>query len=272
LLAEIPVKPWRSSFGTEASDFLTGFIIGFRDVPTKIGERDMTKGTLVSAIGAALLVAMLGRPATAEGELERGAKAFRKCVACHSVEKGHHKTGPSLAEIWGRKAGTVDGFRRYSDALKKSGVTWTKRNFDEWLRSPRTFIPGNRMTIPGIKDKKERDDLLAYLKSVATGGAPQTARRGGMMGGRRMLNLKELGTEQQVKSIRYCDDTYTVTTFTGQVLEFWEFNLRFKSDSSANGPARGTPVLTRSGMMGDRAFVVFVGPEEFSPFIERTCR
>lgn len=231
----------------------------------------MTIGKLLAAIGAALSIATLGGTAMADGSPERGAEAFRKCAACHSTEKGRHTTGPSLADIWDRKAGTVEGFRRYSQALRQSGVTWTERSLDEWLLNPRAYIPGNRMTFRGIENAQERADIVAYLKSVAAGSPPKTAQRGGMMGAGRTPDLKKVGPERQVKSIRYCGDTYTVTTAADQTLEYWEFNLRFKSDGGDNGPVKGIPVVTRAGMMGDRASVVFAGPEEISPFIERTC-
>ena len=232
----------------------------------------MTNGKLLAAIGAALLIASFGGTAMADGSPERGAEAYRKCAACYSIEKGRHTTGPSLAGIWDRKAGTVEGFRRYSKALRQSGVTWTERSLDEWLANPRAFIAGNRMTFRGIENAQERADIVAYLKSVAAGRPPKTARRGGgMMGAGRTSDLKKVGPERQVKSIRYCGDTYTVTTAADRTLEYWEFNLRFKSDGGDDGPAKGTPVITRGGMMGDRAFVVFAGPEEISPFIERTC-
>jgi len=75
---------------------------------------------------------------------------FRVCTACHSIEPGRHFTGPSLAKLFGRKAGTVPDFQRYSDALKRSEVTWTEQTLDQWLRNPAAFIPGNGMVFPGV--------------------------------------------------------------------------------------------------------------------------
>ena len=92
----------------------------------------------------------------------------------------------------------------------------------------------------------------------------------GMMA-RPLLDTKKMGPHQRVTAIRYCGDTYQVATAAGETIEFWEFNLRFKSDSSDHGPSKGTPVLLRAGMMGDRSFVIFSAPEEISPFIERQC-
>lgn len=180
-------------------------------------------------------------------------------------------TGPSLANIWERTSGTIRGFGRYSQALKNAGIVWNEKTLDAWLESPSDFIAKNRMNYSGIKDKNGRDDIIAYLKAISVAGGPgEGAPPGGMMA-RPLLDLKEKGAHQQVKAIRYCGDTYSVTTVGGEIIEFWEFNLRFKIDSSDDGPLKGTPVLLRSGMMGDRSFVVFSAPEEISPFINRQC-
>ncbi len=234
-------------------------------------EKDMSKVKFFVVVGIALAVMMASRTATADGDAEQGRKAFRQCAACHSVEKGDHRTGPSLANIWGQKAGTIKGFRRYSKALKGSGVVWDEKTLNKWLTNPKAFIPGNRMVFRGMNNDAERADLIAFLKRIPDDG-PETAggMQGGMMG-RRALNLKGLEPNNQVKGITHCADTYDVTTETGETHQFWEFNLRFKTDSSENGPARGTPVIIPGGMSGDRAFIVFNSPEEISPFIERRC-
>ncbi|HXG53472.1 MAG TPA: c-type cytochrome [candidate division Zixibacteria bacterium] len=204
------------------------------------------------------------------GDPARGAVAFRQCDACHSLEPGVHLTGPSLAQVLGRKAGTAEGFRRYSDALKRSGIVWNERALHEFLKDPQSSIPGNLMPFPGIRDDRQRADLVAYLKAADTGSESERAPRGGGMAGP-PTDLKKLGKKQQVRSIRYCGDTYHVTTASGETLPFWEFNLRFKTDSSRNGPPKGTPALIRAGMMGDRAFIVFSSAEEMVALIESRC-
>ena len=83
--------------------------------------------------------------------------------------------------------------------------------------------------------------------------------------------LKEAGPQEQVARITYCQDGYRVATADGKTHIFWEFNLRLKTDSSADGPAPGHPVLLPASMQGDRAFVVFSAPEEISPAIRRAC-
>lgn len=115
-------------------------------------------------VSAALSV--LAVPALAEGDPEAGKRAFAKCIACHSVESGQHKpTGPSLAGIFDRKAGTAAGFR-YSPAMQKADLVWNDGNLDKYLENPRTFIRGNRMAFPGVRSDRERADLIAYLKTL----------------------------------------------------------------------------------------------------------
>ena len=99
----------------------------------------------------------------AAGNPANGAQAFRACGACHSLEPGRHKTGPSLAGVVGRKAGTVEGFRRYSPALKGADVVWNEATLDAWIADPQAFLPGNRMVFRGLPDAQARADLIAYL-------------------------------------------------------------------------------------------------------------
>jgi len=81
-------------------------------------------------------------------------------------------------------------------------------------------------------------------------------------------NLKEAGPDCQVVTIHYDQDTYKITTADGPSTDFWEANLRFKIDSSDNGPLSGEPVILPSGMMGDRALVFFASPAEMSALIK----
>lgn len=211
--------------------------------------------------------------AVAAGDAKRGVQLFRQCMACHSVQPGEHMTGPSLAHAAGHKAATAPGFQRYSDALKGSGVTWDDAALEKWLANPEKFVPGNGMTFPGVRDAQARQDLIAYLKAAAENKAPPIEHKGGrgMMGMQsRKLDLKSAPPEGQVTSIRYCGDTYTVDTADGKSQKIWEFNLRFKSDSSRLGPAAGKPVVVAAGMQGDRASIVFASPGEISSAIQKT--
>jgi cytochrome c len=211
--------------------------------------------------------------AEAAGDPEAGARVFRTCAACHTLEPGAHRTGPSLAGVFGREAGTAEGFHRYSDALRSADLVWREDTLNRFLADPQAFLPGNRMTFPGIADAQGRDDVIAYLQTAtAAGGQTEAAEQGGMMATPQLLDLRrEVGPNNRITSIRYCGDTYTVGVESGESHPFWEFNLRFKTDSSDKGPEVGHPVLIPASMMGDRAFVIFAAPEEISGFIESKC-
>lgn len=199
----------------------------------------------------------------AAGDVERGAQAARSCMACHSFAPGQHMSGPSLAGVWGRKAGTAAGFGRYSDALKRSGKVWDEQALDAWLKNPSASIPGNAMVFDGIADARTRADLLAYLQAASEGRVPAPDRS--------LPDLKRADATRQVSAIRYCGDAYRVVTGDRKTHVFWEFNLRFKTDGSPSGPAAGKPVIIGAGMQGDRAAVVFARPEEISAFIRTEC-
>lgn len=225
---------------------------------------------------AALALASSAAAQDAPGNPEAGREIFRACVSCHSLEPGRHMTGPSLADVWGRTAGTIDGFKRYSGALANSGIVWDEHSLDPWLADPRGFIPGNRMTFPGLPDATQRRDLIAFLRGVSESRStaadqPPAGMPGGMIGQADRLDLKTLDANNRIASIRFCGDTYSVTAETGEVYQFWEFNLRFKTDGGDDGPAAGQPVIVPAGMRGDRAYVVFASPAEISPFIRVEC-
>lgn len=203
-------------------------------------------------------------PAQAAGDVARGAQAARACLACHSLSPGQHLTGPSLAGVWGRQAGTAAGFGRYSEAMKNSKLIWDAKTLDAWLANPAAVVPGNTMPFAGIADAGVRADLLAYLQAVSAGRVRVPERK--------LPDLKTADASAQVASIRYCDDTYRVTTADGKTRLWWEFNLRFKTDGGAQGPAAGKPVIVGNGMQGDRASIVFARPEDISSFVHRECK
>jgi len=228
--------------------------------------------TVLVGLGTAMLGAAAQVAAQAsEGNAARGAAAFALCVVCHSVEPGVHLTGPSLARALGHRAGTVEGFTRYSEPLKRATRVWDAATLDRWLEDPQAVVPGNLMTFAGLKDARQRADLVTYLKAVAAGQAPAAAPGGRMMAGPARPDLKAVGPERRVKAIRHCGDGYHVTTEDGRTIPYWEFNLRFKTDSSPQGPPRGRPVLLPAGMQGDRASIVFASPEEISRTLETKC-
>jgi cytochrome c len=129
------------------------------------------------------------------------------------------------------------------------------------------------MTFPGLRERNDREDVVAYLNAVSEGKAAATEpRRGGMMMQSGKVNLKKVPPTGQVVSVSYCGDTYAVKTADGKTNKVWEFNLRFKTDSSRDGPLLGKPVIVGVGMQGDRASVVFAAPAEISSFIKQTCQ
>jgi cytochrome c len=222
---------------------------------------------------AFVMVSMLaGAAAHAAGDALRGARAFQQCIACHSVEPGRHLTGPSLAHAWGSRAGTASGFQRYSEALQRSGLTWNDASLDRWLADPQKLVPDNVMPFSGVKDAGMRADLITYLKAVAENKAPHPPTGGGMMmGGGEPADLRKADAASQVASLRHCRDTYIVGTADGKIHKVWEYNVRLKTDSSERGPQSGKPVVTKSGMRGDRISIVFAAPAEISRFIRETC-
>ena len=226
-------------------------------------------------IAAVSFVLLLASPVLgAERDASQGARAFRACAACHSLESGRNMTGPSLAGVWHRKAGTAPAFTRYSEVMKRSDVTWDEKTLDAYLKDPAGFMPGNHMTFPGIPDDETRADIVAFLKEEAIGKAkpPQQAQMQGMMPrGRGMPKLKNVGPSGRVKAITYCGDTFKVTTVAGNTRDFWERNLRFKTDSSDEGPEKNSPAIVAAGMMGDRASIIFSSPEEISAWIKQAC-
>ena len=232
---------------------------------------------LILPIAIAMLLLTGGRAMAEPGNAMRGERMYRACVACHSLEPNRNMTGPSLAELWNRKAGSLASFPRYSPALKLSGIIWNDDTLDEWIKDPQHFIPGNTMTFPGMKDPRQRADLLAFLKDATQSGrVPKTAQGGNQMGGMMMgggtvPNLKKLDPPESVQSINHCGDIYKITTADGKTRDFWERNLRFKTDVGDDGPQKGSPAIVPAGMMGDRADVIFASPDEISAFISHQC-
>ena len=111
------------------------------------------------------------------GDAAAGRQVYRKCAACHSLEPGKNTLGPSLAGIFGRKAGEAPNFN-YSPALKASGVVWDAAALDAYLLDPQKFVPNNKMPFPGLKTGNERKDVIAYLVAASSpAGAPVVAQR-----------------------------------------------------------------------------------------------
>lgn len=96
-------------------------------------------------------------------DYNKGRRLFRQCSSCHLLDEGGgNLVGPNLYGLFGRQAGAVDGFK-YSAALSEADFTWTPEQLDQWLASPKEFLPGNRMVFNGIRRDVDRQAVIAYV-------------------------------------------------------------------------------------------------------------
>ncbi len=100
-----------------------------------------------------------------DAEAARGKEIFKFCVGFHTVSPGGISMGPSLAGLYGRRAGAIKGYR-YSKVLRQSGIVWNSTTLDRWLSNPRKIVPNSRMLFPGIRNPRDRAALIVILKSV----------------------------------------------------------------------------------------------------------
>ena len=123
-------------------------------------------------LSAALLLVGLGSAQAQDAAA--GEKVFAQCRACHQVgESAKNAVGPVLNGLFDRKAGTVEGYN-YSPANKNSGLTWDEATFRDYIKDPRTKVPGTKMIYAGLKDEQRVNDLVAYLKQFDASGKKAT--------------------------------------------------------------------------------------------------
>lgn len=116
------------------------------------------------AVGLALCLpdAMAARDnAPSPAQVQAGEAIYGRCRACHSL--GHDRTGPRHCGLFGRRAGSIKGFG-YSEAMKRSMLVWNEKTLDRFLANPDKTVPGTTMTIAGMRNRKERTELIAYLR------------------------------------------------------------------------------------------------------------
>src|SRR5258708_13113076 len=113
-----------------------------------------------------VLISVSAAAAHAGGDAARGADLFRQhCAACHSQERGQNLVGPSLFSVVGRAAASIADFS-YSAAMKGSGIVWTPDQLMAYLKAPRQYVPGVKMTFPGLSDEKDRENVVAFLATL----------------------------------------------------------------------------------------------------------
>ena len=117
---------------------------------------------ILGAILATIVLLVAGTSVLAAGQSSEGGKELfeKRCGGCHALDRD--KEGPRLRGVYGRVAGSIDSFQ-YSDALKKSKITWTDKTLDQWLTDTEKLVPGNDMTFH-VEKSAERADIIAYLK------------------------------------------------------------------------------------------------------------
>jgi len=117
-------------------------------------------------LGLAGLLTICGvTQALADGDASHGKTLFSRCSGCHTVTD-QNKVGPHLSGVFGRQAGSVEGFR-YSTALASNGQVWDDTTLDTFLTSPSKAVPGTMMTV-SLPKPQDRADIIAYLKTLTT--------------------------------------------------------------------------------------------------------
>ena len=101
----------------------------------------------------------------AKADVAKGQQVFNKCTACHNAEKGGaNQLGPNLWDVLGEPIGKGKGFA-FSPALSGKGGSWDWHSLSEWLKNPKAFAPGTKMTFAGLSNPQDRADVIAFLNS-----------------------------------------------------------------------------------------------------------
>ena len=146
--------------------------IDSRTLSTRFGRFTLGRALWVAFFAYALFVVILLPSSSAvtiqdqnSSSPDRGRVIFeRRCTGCHALD--NDKEGPRLRGVYGRKAGSVPSFK-YSDAVKKAGITWDESSLNKWLTDPDAFIADADMDFH-LEKVDERSAVIAYLKSLST--------------------------------------------------------------------------------------------------------
>lgn len=126
----------------------------------------MLKSLINATVATLIAASALSASAQAAGDPAKGKMIFNRCKACHTLTAAERlKMGPSLAGVFGRKAGTSEGYK-YSPAMAEADVVWGADTLDQYLADPKGFIPQNKMIFPGLKKEQDRADVIAYLEQA----------------------------------------------------------------------------------------------------------
>lgn len=149
-----------------------GLLLGGVAMLAACGQRNARVAVPAAEIPQPMVRAVLAPPPPEPGPLgtpappyalEDRPRAFAKCASCHTLAPGQNGIGPSLAGVYGRKAGSQTTFR-YSAALTGSGAIWDPAILDRFLANPKAMVPGTKMTFRGLDDPLARAEIIAYLQ------------------------------------------------------------------------------------------------------------
>jgi len=121
---------------------------------------------LALVAAASLAIAGTAMAQQSGGDPVRGKAVYARCAACHDLNTGATRLGPSLKGVVGRVSGTMPNFN-YSQALKDKAVVWDAQSLDAFLAGPAKYVPGNRMAFPPLANPQDRADLIAFLEQSA---------------------------------------------------------------------------------------------------------
>ncbi|MEC7983464.1 MAG: cytochrome c family protein [Pseudomonadota bacterium] len=123
----------------------------------------MIKIIRCSLASLALAMALVSSGTAVAADIKAGQKVFKKCKACHYADREKHKTGPHLVNIIGRTAGSLEDYKKYSKAMKASGIVWDETTLADYLRAPKKYIKGTKMAFVGLKKDADIENVIAYL-------------------------------------------------------------------------------------------------------------
>ncbi len=122
---------------------------------------------VMAATFAVAMASTAGTASALEGDAAKGEAVFKKCAACHSIEVGKNKVGPSMAGLIGRVPGSVADFK-YSKGMVEfgAGKVWDEATLAAYLPDPKGAVKGTKMAFAGLKEEQDIADVIAYIKTL----------------------------------------------------------------------------------------------------------